>query len=492
MRSRAQVAGLSTSSRQVNVNAAGKNIPGDAANEPSLCVDPNNPSRIAVGWRQFDNVLSDFRQAGWAYSTNGGLNWTFPGVLEPGTFRSDPVLESDADGIFYYLGVITNGNVHCDLFRSTNGGMSWQSLGLAEGGDKEWMTIDTTTGPGRGNIYQDWSPAYNFANNPDQIFSRSTDGGKTWVSATAIPNLPYFGTLAVGAAGELYTVGWDGSVFWVNRSTNVASSVSVTVFDLTTQVNLGGGLIFASPVNPVGLLGQPWVAVDRFDGPMRGNVYVLSTVSGLGNPSNVMFSRSTNNGASWSPPLRINDDSANANAYHWFGTLSVAPNGRIDACWNDTRHSGPSNNFSELFYSYSRDGGITWATNTAISPPFDHTLGYPVQEKMGDYIEMVSLDSGVFIAYTATFNGEEDIWFARVLLPIEVNIAVANQAVQLTWNTMPGRTYCVEAKDDVTQPWSAAISLGCTVGTGGVATLLDSSLTNGLSRVYRVVAQPEP
>jgi hypothetical protein len=404
------------------------------------------------------------------------------------------VLASDADGIFYYLGVVTNGTLHCDVFRSTNGGINWDFVGLAQGGDKEWMTIDTTKGPGRGNLYQDWSPFYNFASNPNQIFSRSSDGGKTWMGALAIPHLPYFGTMAVGPVGELYTVGWDGSVFWVNRSTNVASASSVPAFDLTTPVNLGGSLVFDvnAPVNPVGLLGQPWVAVDQSHGPARGNVYVLSTVSGLGNPSNVMFSRSTNNGASWSPPFRINDDSANANVYHWFGTLSVAPDGRIDACWNDTRNSGPTNNLSELFYSYSRDGGITWATNTAISPPFDPTLGYPVQEKIGDYIGMVSLDSGVFIAYTATFNGEEDIWFARVQLPFELNITLANQAVQLAWNTLPGGTYCAQAKGDLNQPWSTATNLGCIVGTGGVATLLDSSITNGLSRVYRVVAQPEP
>jgi len=492
MRSPAQVAGLSTSSRHVNVNAAGKNILGDAANEPSLCVDPNNPSRIAVGWRQFDNVQSDFRQAGWAYSTNGGLNWTFPGALEPGTFRSDPVLASDADGIFYYLGVITNGNLHCDLFRSTNGGISWQSLGLAEGGDKEWMTIDTTTGPGRGNIYQAWSPAYNFANNPDQIFSRSTDGGQSWMSATFIPNLPYFGTVAVGNSGEVYMVGWDGSAYIVSRSTNAPDAGAIANFELSTPVNLGGNLVYGAPVNPIGLLGQPWVAVDRSTGPTRSNVYILATVSGSGNPANVMFSRSTNSGASWSPPVQINDDSPNANAYHWFGTLSVAPNGRIDACWNDTRHSSPTNNLSELYYSYSQDGGLTWSTNTAISSPFDHTLGYPIQQKMGDYIGMVSLEAGVFIAYTATFNGEEDIWFARLQLPLEVNITLANQAVRLAWNTMPDRTYCVEAKGDVTQPWSAATTIGCIVGTGGVATLLDSSITNGLSRVYRVSALPEP
>ena len=187
--------------------------------------------------------------------------------------------------------------------------------------------------------------------------------------------------------------------------------------------------------------------------------------------------------------MRVNDDSPNANAYHWFGTLSVASNGRLDACWNDTRHSSPTNNLSELYYSYSQDGGLTWSTNTAISPPFDHTLGYPTQEKMGDYIGMVSLAGGVFIAYTATFNGEEDIWFARVELPISVNIAIAGQAIELAWDTMPSRTYCVQAKNDVTQPWSTAANLGCIAGTGRPATLIDPSITNGTSRVYRVITQ---
>src|SRR4051812_30229320 len=37
-------------SHQVNVNALGQNITGDAANEPSLCVDPTNRSKIAIGW----------------------------------------------------------------------------------------------------------------------------------------------------------------------------------------------------------------------------------------------------------------------------------------------------------------------------------------------------------------------------------------------------------------------------------------------------------
>ena len=59
---RAQSPPLPASS-QVNVNAAGQNIPNDAANEPSLCIDPLNPRRMAVGWRQFTNISSNFRQA---------------------------------------------------------------------------------------------------------------------------------------------------------------------------------------------------------------------------------------------------------------------------------------------------------------------------------------------------------------------------------------------------------------------------------------------
>jgi hypothetical protein len=39
--------------RQVNVDDAGQNILGDAANEPSLVIDPTNPKRMAIGWRQF-------------------------------------------------------------------------------------------------------------------------------------------------------------------------------------------------------------------------------------------------------------------------------------------------------------------------------------------------------------------------------------------------------------------------------------------------------
>src|SRR5437763_2220688 len=92
-------------SYQVNVDASGNNIIGDAANECTISVDPTNLSRMAIGWRQFDDVTSNFRQAGNGYTTDSGLTWTFPGVLQPGFLRSDPVTGSDGRGTFFFSGM---------------------------------------------------------------------------------------------------------------------------------------------------------------------------------------------------------------------------------------------------------------------------------------------------------------------------------------------------------------------------------------------------
>jgi hypothetical protein len=45
---------------------------------------------------------------------------------------------------------------------------------------------------------------------------------------------------------------------------------------------------------------------------------------------------------------------------------------------------------------------------------FDSWLGWPEQNKIGDYYHMTSDNLGVNVAYAATFNGEQDIYFLRI------------------------------------------------------------------------------
>ena len=398
---------------QVNVDALGNNIPGDAANEPSIAVDPTAPNRITIGWRQFDSVKSNFRQAGWGYSHDGGRTWTFPGVLEPGVFRSDPVLDVDADGNFYYYSL--TGNFLCDIYTSTDAGVSWIGPTPAWGGDKAWMAIDRTGGIGQGNIYCAWSVFAGCCG--DDTFIRSTDGGMTFTTPSFIPLAPIFGSLVVGPGGELYVSGvarFNFGIFLVAKSTSAQDPAAPPIFELTTAIDLGGSMVLGAGPNPAGLLGQAWVAVDHSSGPTRGHVYLLGSVDPPGpDPLDVMFARSTDGGLTWSAPIRVNDDPTNNGAWQWFGTMSVAPTGRIDVVFNDTRNSGAVN-ISELFYSFSTDGGKTWSTNVAISPPFDSHIGWPNQNKLGDYYHMVSDRVGANLAYAATFNGEQDVYFLRI------------------------------------------------------------------------------
>jgi hypothetical protein len=162
-------------------------------------------------------------------------------------------------------------------------------------------------------------------------------------------------------------------------------------------------------------VGQVFVAVDRSGTTTNDNVYMLASVqpTGFMTGSDVMFARSTDGGQTFGTSHRINDDRVNHAKWHWFGTLSVAPNGRIDVVWFDTRNA-TNNTSSQLFYSSSIDGGNSWSPNVAVSNAFNPFLGYPNQSKIGDYITLVSENSSANVAYAATFNGEEDIYYVRI------------------------------------------------------------------------------
>ncbi|HEX3628796.1 MAG TPA: sialidase family protein, partial [Verrucomicrobiae bacterium] len=356
----------SYTSYQVNVAPNGNNIAGDAANEPSICVDPTNRNKMSIGWRQFDSVASNFRQAGFAHTTNGGRTWISAGVLQRNVFRSDPVLNSDNAGRFFYLSLLQT--FFDDLWRSLNGGQSWTDIAPADGGDKQWFVIDNTNSPGHGFQYQSWSTDGN--NYGGRQFSRSTNGGLTWMNPINIPNSPAWGTLDVDSNGNLFIGGVNLTTnqIWCIRSTNAKNGAVVPTFDQSIPVQLGGHIAFGEPINPDGLVGQVFLAVDRSGTITNNNVYMLASIqpTGFSTGSDVMFVRSTNGGQTFSAPRRINDDPVNHAKWHWFGTLSVAPNGRIDAVWLDTRNAGNNIN-SQLFYSYSLDGGNTWSRNVAIS-----------------------------------------------------------------------------------------------------------------------------
>ena len=401
---------------QVNVDAQGRNIVGDAANEPSIAVNPQNPSNMVIVWRQFNSVSSNFRQAGWGYTFNRGLSWTFPGVLTPGTFRSDPVVDVDTSGVFYYQSLKSDFTL--DVFKSLDGGATWGAPVPSFGGDKNWLVVDRTGGPGNGFLYGIWQ---RFASCCGlNVLTRSVDAAQSFQAPVPVYASPTFGTLAVGPDGTLFAAGIDGTVTqdfshfviaWPSSDQDPIPAVPPVLGG--RPVDLGGSMDYSDEPNPAGLLGQANVATDHSTGSTRGNVYVLASVIPHSfDPLDVHFTRSVDGGRTFSAPVRVNDDPGSSN-WQWLAAHAVAANGRIDAIWFDTRDLGVSNR-SRLYYSYSWDAGVTWSKNVAVSPSFDSHVGWPQQNKMGDYITLVSDGPGADVAYAATFNGEQDVYYVRL------------------------------------------------------------------------------
>lgn len=399
---------------QVNISALGLNIIGDAGNEPTICIDPLAPDRVAIGWRQFDTISSNFRQAGNACSLDGGRTWHNNPVVEPGVFRSDPIMTAGSDGVFYFNTLTQAPEFRCGVSRSLDGGQTWSAPVFAFGGDKTWMTIDRSGGVGEGLLHQAWSTASNPT--PGNQYCRSINGGATWSTPSVLAGSAIWGTLTVGLSGELYVVGQSGGQVRVTRSVSAGNPAApAVVFDPHVVVSLSGPArgIGGAP-NPGGLSGQIWIDMDRSNGPHRGRLFVCAVVDPAGvDQADVSLAWSDDGGASWSAPVRVNDDALGANNWQWFAAMSVAPNGRVDVTWNDTHESG-NPVLSRLYYASSDDGGVTWTPGLAVSPEFDSTIGYPNQNKMGDYTHQVSDLTGCSLAWAGTFTGGQDVYLARI------------------------------------------------------------------------------
>ncbi len=464
---------------QVNVDDFGENLVGDAANEPSIAIDPTNPNRMAIGWRQFDTINNNFRQAGYGFTEDGGNTWKFPGVIEPGIFRSDPVLDSDAEGNFYYNSLTLSGSDFiCHVFKSGDGGSNWDAGTFAQGGDKQWMVIDKTGSMGHGNIYAYWTQAFSIC--APGFFTRSYNRGASFENCIIIPDETMrWGTLALGPEGELYACGQSDNGFVVTRSLAARDSNQAVTWDFSAIVNLDGTMGFGDGPNPGGLLGQTWVATDRSNSSLRGNVYLLCSVQRFStdDPRDVMFARSTDGGETWSAPIRINDDTTNS-AWQWFGTISVAPNGRIDVIWLDTRND-PGGLASSLYSSHSWDGGATWSENERLSEAFDPHVGWPQQNKIGDYFHMISEESHAHLAWAGTFNGEQDVYYSRISLP-----AVAVREPQAGFELAKN----FELAQNYPNPFNPSTMIGYSLAQGGMVRV---KILNELGAVVRVLVRKE-
>ena len=336
--------------------------------EPHISANPNNPTEY---FNAFNTNSTHF--------TYNGVDWTFQTPNFGFSMNGDPVTAYDSLGNLYYENMYSSGGniVGCKVIKSTDNGATWSAAVTAVvGNDKNWIAADQTAGPYANYVYT------TMTNSGVGSFARSTDFGASWQNtfSPSPQNLPGM-MVAVGPN----TIGGDvpgGAVYVVTNSN------TTFVPRYTFYVSTNGGQTFTQKsaqffANYVGTeVGgrhsvenmrtrpYPFITADNSYGTYRGRLYLVyasNTPAGNGNKPDIFCRYSTDQGATWSAPVVINDD-ANTTANHqWHPSIWCdKETGRLYTKWFDTRNI-PTSDSAEVYASYSDDGGVTWVTNQNLS-----------------------------------------------------------------------------------------------------------------------------
>jgi len=351
--------------------------------EPHLAINPTNPSNLIGVWQQDRWSDGSARGLVAATSFDGGVTWTQQGLpfsrcgggttANGGDFEraTDPWVTFAPDGTAYFMSLSTNG-------------------GVFQTGSRNAMVV-----------------------------ARSGDGGRTWSAPIALidDTAPYFNdknsiTADPTDARFVYAT-WDrlaesgGGPAFFARSINGGASweAARSIFDPGPRAQTIGNLIVVLPSG---------VLINMFT--------LIEEVSGL-NQATIAAIRSTDQGVTWSAPIRIAEmlsvgaQDPETGALIRDGSIlaqaTAGPDGSLAVVWQDARFSGGSRD--SIAFSRSMDGGLTWSNPIRINPNLqvaaftpsvhirpDGTLGITYYDLRDNTSSRTTLPTSYFLARSTT------------------------------------------------------------------------------------------
>lgn len=443
--------------------------PSRAYNQPQMLVDPKDPDvRVIVGANYNAGTCGAY------VSVDGGRTWRAgKGNAKPTEYKT--CVRSDFGP--YLGGAYANGTIfiasaaddkggqqdvnNLYLSRSTDLGDTWQTTIIHKGkADAQFPEVNGSakvggehyslvrTGVDRANpnyVYvgarlgiADRTPPYGLFGNVviRGVVAVSSDGGKTFGDPVDVLGNSTRSEFA-GSYVPSITVGTDGTVYAFQRERTPPSIADkpFTAGMPAGSPGSGGRLLLSTSTDH----GQTWVtkSIDdsavagagstqanpegTFD-PKTGNLYVIfgqrdTPTSGL----NVWIMRSSDGGKTWSERTRVNHDTTDRD--HTLPGISVAPDGRVDVAWADYRNdlrfqpaaARSAQLWWDLYYSYSNDGGRTWADDIRVSDrSMNKNEGYTFHSNYG-----LGGPAGVASTKEAAVFAWADSRRGSVALPVE-------------------------------------------------------------------------
>lgn len=377
-------------------------------NEVSIAISQKHPN-VQVAASNLNNVY---------YSSDSGRTWTQTQVSCPYGIWGDPILVSDANGIFYYFH-LTNPSegtwidrLVCQ--RSMDGGKTWTS-GVAFGlnGKKKQDKEGVAVHPKTGELFVTWTQfdAYGSKNPLDSsviLFSKSADRGESWSEPKrisffagdcldssntvegAIPALGENGEVFVswsGPKGIVFQKSLDGGNSWLPMEKTVVPGHSWT-FDVPGIYRCNGlpQTLYSRGQKKISIL-----YADQSKGKLDTDVWLVSSSDG---------------GETWNKPNRVNQDAPGKHQFFSWGALDETT-GKLWVVYYDRRNY--TNALTDVFLA-STVNGETFVEQKISQQPF-----LPTDKVFfGDYSSVAVQGSMVRPMWTRLDQGALSVWTALV------------------------------------------------------------------------------
>ena len=363
-------------------------------------------------------------------SSDGGLTFTGTAISRTwggNTFgiTFDPAVDYDKNGNFYFSfgGAPLSSNYPNSIAVSkSTDGINWSTPVAVTFNnnrffdDKYYLAVDRSNTAFANRIYVSWDR--NSANNQLLYISYSSNGGTSWSAPIKVNDGTSKFERVIGAypavdqaSGVVYDSWHDyaKNKIFVDRSTNGGVSWGTDVAAATTHAGFGTN---------IGCVGG------RSQGPAHalkvgpsGTLYLVYADAVTGRGFDILLTKSSNGGATWSTPVTLNNDTGSQDQFH--PTLSVESNGiggdKITVSFYD-RRDDPNDCLAYVYATQSTDNGATWSSNIRVTSAQSNFDGNP--NGPGDYSSSTPFVLAVWPFFSdhrpSNPGGSYDIYTARI------------------------------------------------------------------------------
>lgn len=473
-----------------NVNASKK--AGYQA-ETCIVINPTNAQKMVV----FSNGSASTNQIFRATSGDGGQTWS-GGDIATGSDGldaacCDPTACFDKFGTFFFCYLTSTATKNgVSVYSSTDSGATFAKVGATLAINCDQPTIVSGPGSTAGSSTV-WVLYTDSAGNQVAQGMATTGLGVfgTFGAAVTIPstNGLGFGDIAIGPAGQVVVAFQNtnsGEGPDTIKCSVKADSLGAGAF--TTPVTLSatnvGGFDHITPQPTRSIDAEVGLAIDTTGGPFNGRTYAIYTdeTPDESNNTDIMFRFSDNFGNTWSPAVKLNDDTTVFAQF--FPKIALdKTTGAIAVAWLDCRNDPGSGAFDRdtkpntdamIYATVSADGGTTFAVNVKVSAgPTNALLQSDQGNQFGDYIGIAFHGGNFYPAWPDNSNSTGD----NPNLTAEFDIYTAK--VGVTINTAGVAATTVVAANAMAPFNSSAqtVALNATVNPTGIGIVNEGTVT---------------